>query len=90
MTNTLTAAAATFRNALKASGIKARVRVCNASGYDFLQVIVPTYTSRFSAEEIAIFCRFAVQSGMTLVQGLPIIPENEAQLTGALQWEFYA
>lgn len=78
---------ATIRATIKAAGFQAKVRV--APGGDAVQVIVPTYKSRFTPDQIETFCRAALALDMTFVQRLPIDINHERQMTGRMQWEFY-
>lgn len=80
-------AAAAIRAAIKGEGFAAKVRV--SPGGDAVQVIVPAYEARFTADQIETFCRAALGLGMTFVQRLPIDIAHQRQMTGRQQWDFY-
>jgi hypothetical protein len=81
-------AAATVREYIKNSGIKAKVRM-TPGGYNSIQVYTPTFDSKFTSEEIKQFSTYVKSLGMTLVRKTEINPDHEALLTGKDTWEFY-
>lgn len=90
MAYSTTPLAAQFRAALKAQGIKARVRANNYCGCNVVQISTPTYEARFTPDQIEFFCTFAINAGMTLVQRMPINIEIQRQLTEANTFVFHA
>lgn len=90
MSYATTPLAAQFRAALKAQGIKARVRAGSYCGCNVVQVATPTYEARFTPDQIEFFCAFAINAGMTLVQRMPINIETQRQLTERNEWSFHA
>ena len=77
--------AAHVRGRVAQAGIKARVKMRPG----VISVVVPAYDARFSADEIETICVIAQASHLTFVQGMPVIPPQQAQLTGRQQWDFY-
>lgn len=77
-----------IRKRLKAEGIKARVRMCKACGVRSIQVIVPSYESRFTADEIEMIAFICKVNGLTGARRSEIDPQHERLLTGKHQWEF--
>ena len=78
-----------IRERIKKAGIKARVCMNYSCGSRVIQVVTPSYESRFTSGEIVRFCTIALANGLTFVRGLPIDLDVQAQLTGATQWDFY-
>ena len=83
--------AAHIRKRIKASGIKAKCRMqtgLSGSG-GVIQVITPTFESRFTSDEIHTFCTIAKVNGLTHVMSAEIDPDHESRLTGKQQWDFH-
>jgi len=57
-----------LRSRIKAAGIQARVRMCGNA----IQVITPTYESRWTEEEQREINLIAQVNGLTLVRGMPV------------------
>jgi hypothetical protein len=77
-----------MRQKIKSSGFKARVRI--SPGRDrVIQVISPTYETRFTPEQIELFCNFALEMGFTFVRNTTIDIANQKKLTDKIQWDFY-
>ncbi len=89
MTCTLKEMAATFRRNLKREGIKSRVSVLPSHSGKGIRISVPSYDVRFSAGEIEKICFIAKCNNLTGIRGDAISPENEALLTGKMQWNFF-
>lgn len=64
---------ANIRAALKAAGIKARVRKQEYCGCRVIQVFVPAYGITFTDDEQNAIIDIAEEAGLTYVQGLPIL-----------------
>lgn len=81
----VTALAKHIRGRVKASGIKARVRIAPGSR-DCIQVFPPAYEIHFTEAEQREIRLIAVVNGMTLVRGMPIAIE---QMTDPCGMNFY-
>lgn len=81
----LTEKSSGIRESLKSSGVKARTRVAPGGGE--VQVIAPTYESRFSKEEQKKILETAKENGFTFARGVEIDP-NE-YLEDKIQFNFY-
>jgi hypothetical protein len=78
-----------IRRRLAASGIKAKCKMAEACGLRSVEVVVPSYEARFTAEEIREIALIAKVNGLTGARGATINPEHEALLTEKIQWSFY-
>lgn len=74
-----------IRSRIKAAGIKAKVRMINSCGHEYIQVNTPTFESRFNEDEQRSVRLIAIVNKLTLVRGLPIVLE---QMTDANGFEF--
>jgi hypothetical protein len=86
-TNKLTLKAESIRNEIKAAGIKARIRVAPGGGQ--VQVISPSFETKFKESELKIILKTMEKNGFTNVQGIPIDVERQSQLIGKEQFNFY-
>ncbi len=77
-----------IRTCIKRYGIKVRVQMQNVCGDKVISVSVPSYDKKFTGEEIYNICMAAKNNNLTFVKGLEIIPEECANLTGRIQWDF--
>ena len=84
---TLTQRVGSVRSKIKELGIKAKVKVAPGGGN--LQVVAPTYESKFSESELKNILQTAKEAGFTMVRGGEIDPERQSKLTGQKQWDFY-
>jgi len=77
-----------IRNRIKAAGIKAKCKMSEYCGCKVITVAVPSFNARFTPDQIREFCMAAKANGLTFSQGLEIDPDQEAQLTEKMQWNF--
>jgi hypothetical protein len=79
---------ATIRTAIKAAGIKARVRKQTICGTRSVQVYTVSHTTNFSAGECRRIAEIAKGFGLTDARRSEIDPDHAAQLTGKAVWNF--
>ena len=67
---------------------KSRVIMSEYCGKRIINIITPTFDSRFTSEQIREFCQMAKDLGLTGAQSSEIHPDQESALTGKIQWVF--
>lgn len=86
-TNKLTLKAESVRDEIKSAGIKARIRVAPGGGQ--VQVITPSYETKFKESELRTILKTMEKNGFTNAQGIPIDVERQSQMIGLEQFNFY-
>jgi hypothetical protein len=74
-----------LRKRIHFENIPARVRMFGAS----IQVIVPEYGFKWTADQLRLIGRIAKGNHMTLVRGLPVTEDHFAEMTGWDQIDLY-
>lgn len=77
-----------LRKVLKAHGPAARVSKYESCGVKWIKVSVPSYDSRFTADELEQVALAARSNHLTFARGMEITVDHMRKMTGRQQFDF--